>query len=112
MLSQITVLADEYSEQHLIAWMRLDATLLRVTTPDVPLFHTAAELNTCTLSVEKIVAAIERTLYHQVHLWEHRPEASAKWPLRRFQLQDGAAALEDWLGQYTIVKPGSGFFMC
>jgi len=68
----------------------------------------------CTLSVEKIVAAIERTLDHQVRLWEHRPDASAKRPLRHFPLQDGAAALADWLGaiQYTIVRRESGFFMC
>ena len=41
----------------------LDAPILRVTAPDVPLLPAAAELeHFCTLSVEKIVAAIERTL--------------------------------------------------
>ena len=43
----------------------LDAPILRVTAPDVPLLPAAAELeHFCTLSVEKIVAAIERTLDH------------------------------------------------
>lgn len=41
----------------------LDAPILRVTTPDVPLLPAAAELeHYCTLSVEKIAAAFERTL--------------------------------------------------
>lgn len=40
----------------------LDAPILRVTAPDVPLLPAAAELeHFCTLSVEKIVAAMERT---------------------------------------------------
>ena len=43
----------------------LDAPILRVTAPDVPLLPAAAELeHFCTLSVEKIVAAMERTLDH------------------------------------------------
>lgn len=41
----------------------LDAPILRVTAPDVPLLPAAPELeHFCTLSVEKIVAAFERTL--------------------------------------------------
>lgn len=41
----------------------LDAPILRVTAPDVPLLPAAAELeHFCTLSVEKISAAFERTL--------------------------------------------------
>ena len=41
----------------------LDAPILRVTAPDVPLLPAAAELeHFCTLSVEKIIAAFERTL--------------------------------------------------
>lgn len=43
----------------------LDAPIVRVTAPDVPLLPAAAELEQyCTLSVEKIVAAMERTLDH------------------------------------------------
>ncbi|MGH9344742.1 MAG: alpha-ketoacid dehydrogenase subunit beta [Terriglobia bacterium] len=41
----------------------LDAPIVRVTAPDVPLLPAAAELeHFCTLSVEKIAAAMERTL--------------------------------------------------
>jgi len=41
----------------------LDAPILRVTAPDVPLLPAAAELeHFCTVSVEKIVVAFERTL--------------------------------------------------
>ncbi len=41
----------------------LEAPILRVTAPDVPLLPAAAELeHFCTLSVEKIVAAFERTM--------------------------------------------------
>ena len=41
----------------------LDAPILRVTAPDVPLLPAAAELeHFCTLSVEKIVAAMERAV--------------------------------------------------
>ena len=43
----------------------LDAPILRVTPPNVPLLPAAVELeHYCTLSVEKIVAAMERTLDH------------------------------------------------
>lgn len=43
----------------------LDAPIVRVTAPDVPLLPAAASLeHFCTLSVEKIVAAMERTLNH------------------------------------------------
>jgi len=43
----------------------LDAPILRVTAPDVPLLPAAAELeHFCTVSVEKIVTAMERTLDH------------------------------------------------
>ncbi len=43
----------------------LDAPIARVTAPDVPLLPAAAELeHFCTLSVEKISAAIERTMEH------------------------------------------------
>lgn len=41
----------------------LEAPILRVTAPDVPLLPAAAELERfCTISVEKIVAAFERTM--------------------------------------------------
>ena len=41
----------------------LDAPILRVTAPDVPLLPAAAELeHFCTLSVEKIAAAMERAV--------------------------------------------------
>lgn len=41
----------------------LDAPIVRVTAPDVPLLPAAAELEQfCTVSVEKIIAAMERTL--------------------------------------------------
>lgn len=43
----------------------LDAPILRVTAPDVPLLPAAAELERyCVLSVEKIVAAFEKTMAH------------------------------------------------
>lgn len=43
----------------------LDAPILRVTAPDVPLLPAAAELERyCVLSVEKIVAAFEQTMAH------------------------------------------------
>lgn len=43
----------------------LDAPILRVTAPDVPLLPAAAELeHFCTLSVERIVSAFERVLDH------------------------------------------------
>jgi 2-oxoisovalerate dehydrogenase E1 component beta subunit len=43
----------------------LDAPIARVTAPDVPLLPAAPELeHYCTLSVDKIVAAFERTLDH------------------------------------------------
>jgi 2-oxoisovalerate dehydrogenase E1 component beta subunit len=41
----------------------LDAPILRVTAPDVPLLPAAAELeNFCTVSADKIVAALERSM--------------------------------------------------
>jgi len=43
----------------------LDAPILRVTAPDVPLLPAAAELEQfCVISVEKIVTALERTMTH------------------------------------------------
>ncbi len=43
----------------------LEAPILRVTAPDVPLLPAAAELERfCTISVEKIVDAFERTMEH------------------------------------------------
>ena len=43
----------------------LDAPIVRVTAPDVPLLPAAAELeHFCTLSVEKISTAMERTMEH------------------------------------------------
>jgi 2-oxoisovalerate dehydrogenase E1 component beta subunit len=43
----------------------LDAPILRVTAPDVPLLPAAAELERfCIISVEKIVVALERTMAH------------------------------------------------
>lgn len=43
----------------------LDAPILRVTAPDVPLLPAAAELERfCVISVEKIVTALERTMAH------------------------------------------------
>jgi 2-oxoisovalerate dehydrogenase E1 component beta subunit len=43
----------------------LDAPILRVTAPDVPLLPAAAELERfCIISVEKIVSALERTMAH------------------------------------------------
>jgi 2-oxoisovalerate dehydrogenase E1 component beta subunit len=43
----------------------LDAPILRVTAPDVPLLPAAAELEQfCVISVEKIVTALERTMAH------------------------------------------------
>jgi 2-oxoisovalerate dehydrogenase E1 component beta subunit len=43
----------------------LDAPILRVTAPDVPLLPAAAELERyCVVSVEKIVTALERTMAH------------------------------------------------
>jgi 2-oxoisovalerate dehydrogenase E1 component beta subunit len=43
----------------------LDAPILRVTAPDVPLLPAAAEMEKfCVVSVEKIVTALERTMAH------------------------------------------------